>query len=551
MGDFNMFARTKKSGKYQYLQIVENHREGEKVNQRVIATLGRLDKMQAKGEVETLVRSLARFSEQALLILSGRSDVSAESIMIGPALIFERLWKELGIPTILQGLLSERFFFFDVERALFLTVLHRLMVSGSDRFCDNWRRDYLVNGANEIELHHLYRAMAFLGEETDEQRSATPFAPRCTKDVVEERLFMRNRHLYSGLDLVFFDTTSIYFEGAGGETIGERGFSKDHRPDLNQMVVGVVLDEKGRPLCCEMWPGNTTDVKTLVPVVERIRDRFNVSKFCVVADRGMISKETLIEFEKPESKVPYILGTRMRNVLEVKREVLSRAENYEEVIPEGTRAKDPSPLKVQEVWVQNRRYIVCVNPKQARKDSADRELILASLEEQLRHGPKALVGNRGYRRYLKFEKGSATIDREKVEQEARFDGKWVLRTNTRFSARNVALKYKELWQVEHTFRSMKSVLETRPVYHRRDETIRGHVFCSFLALMLKKELYRRLEESAHSFEWADIKQDLKALTQTLIEEDGKRLAVRSQCKGICGKVFQSVGVALPPTIREI
>jgi len=546
-----MFARTKKSGKYEYLQIVENRREGTKVNQCVIATLGRLDQMHAKGEVETLVRSLARFSEQALLILSGRSDISAESIKVGPALISERLWKELGIQKVLQGLLSERFFSFDVERALFLTVFHRLMVSGSDRFCDKWRRDYFVKGADEIELHHLYRAMAFLGEEIEDQAQSTPFSPRCTKDVVEERLFMLNRHLYSGLDLVFFDTTSIYFEGAGGQTIGERGFSKDHRPDLNQMVVGVVLDDNGRPLCCEMWPGNTTDVTTLIPVVDRIRSRFNVSKFCVVADRGMISKETLSEFEKPENKVPYILGVRMRNVLEVKRDVLSRAANFQEVVPEGTRVKDASPLKVQEVWVDNRRYIVCVNSKQARKDAADRESILASLEEQLRNGPKALVGNRGYRRYLKFEKNSATIDRKKVEQEAMFDGKWVLRTNTRLSAKNVALKYKELWQVEHTFRDMKSVLETRPVYHRLDETIRGHVFCSFLALMLKKELYRRMEGSGHSFEWAEIKQDLKALTETIIEEDGKRMAVRSQCKGACGKVFQSVGVAIPPTLREI
>ena len=546
-----MFPRIKKSGKYEYLQIVENRREGAKVKQHVLATLGRLDQMQAKGEIETLIRSLARFSDQALLIISGRSDVSAESVMIGPALIFERLWKELGIPKILQGLLADRFFFFDVERALFLTVLHRLMVSGSDRFCDKWRRDYSVSGTKEVDLHHLYRAMAFLGEQTDDQKGATPFAPRCTKDVIEDRLFLLNRHLYSGLDLVFFDTTSIHFEGAGGETIGQQGFSKAHRPDLKQMVVGVVLDEKGCPLCCEMWPGNTTDVKTLVPVVKRIRDRFNVSKFCVVADRAMISKETIEEFEKPENKVPYIIGTRMRNVTEIKRDVLSRAENYEEVVPEGTRAKDPSPLKVQEVWVQDRRYIVCVNSKQARKDAADREAILLSLEEQLKHGPKALVGNRGYRRYLKLEKGSATIDRERVEQEARFDGKWVLRTNTRFSARNVALKYKELWQVELTFRSMKSVLETRPVYHRQNETIRGHVFCSFLALMLKKELYRRLELSGHSFEWADIKLDLKALTETVIEENGKRLAVRSSCKGACGKVFQSVGVAIPPTILEI
>ncbi len=546
-----MFARTKKSGKYEYLQVVENHREGSKVNQRVIATLGRLDQMHAKGEIETLVRSLARFSEKALLILSGRSEVTAECTSIGPALIFERLWKDLGISKVLQGILSERFFFFDIERALFLTVLHRLMASGSDRSCDKWRRNYAVDGVDKIELHHLYRAMAFIGEEIEDQKSATPFAPRCTKDVVEERLFLLNRHLFSGLDLVFFDTTSIYFEGAGGETIGKRGFSKDHRPDLNQMVVGAVLDDNGRPLCCEMWPGNTIDVKTLIPVVKRIRTRFNVSNFCIVADRGMISKETMKELDDPKNKVPYILGVRMRNVKEVHEKVLSDQGEFREIRPEGKSSKDPSPLQVKEVRLDGRRYIVCLNPKQARKDRADREAIVASLEEQLKKGDKSLVGNRGYRRYIKSEKGAFSIDQQKIEEEARFDGKWVLTTNTRLNADNVALKYKELWMVEHTFRSMKSLLETRPVYHRLDETIRGHVFCSFLALMLKKELYRRLEDSGHSFEWADIKQDLKALSKTVIEEDGKKFAVRSQCQGICGKVFQSVGVAIPPTIREI
>ena len=549
-----MFARTKKSGKYEYLQVVENHREGSKVNQRVIATLGRLDQMHEKGEVETLIRSLARFSEKALLILSGRSDITAECTSIGPALIFERLWKDLGIAKVLQGLLSERFFFFDVERALFLTVLHRLMASGSDRLCDKWRRDYIVRGADDIALHHLYRAMVFIGEEIDDQANATPFAPRCTKDVVEERLFSLNRNLFSGLDLVFFDTTSIYFEGAGGQTLGERGFSKDHRPDLNQMVVGAVLDDNGRPLCCEMWPGNTTDVKTLIPVVKRIRARFNVSKFCIVADRGMISKDTLNEFDDPKNKVQYILGVRMRNVKTVHEKVLSDKQEFQEIHPEGKSSKDPSPLQVKEVRVDGRRYIVCLNPKQARKDRVDREAIVASLEEQLKKGDKSLVGNRGYRRYIKSDKDAFSIDREKIEEEARFDGKWVLTTNTKLRANEVALKYKELWMVENTFRSMKSLLETRPVYHRQDETIRGHVFCSFLALMLKKELYRRLEQHSPSqagFEWADIKQDLKALRETVIEENGKRFAVRSQCQGVCGKLFQSVGVAIPPAIREI
>jgi transposase len=483
--------------------------------------------------------------------LSVKSEAIAHATRIGPALIFERLWEELGIRKVLKDLLSKRLFSLDVERALFLTVLHRLMVCGSDRSCDKWRRDYAIRGVDELSLHHLYRAMAFLGEEVENQDDATPFSPRCTKDLVEEHLFHGQRHLFHGLDLVFFDTTSLYFEGEGGETLGARGYSKDHRPDLHQMVVGAVLDSRGRPICCEMWPGNTTDVKTLVPVAQRIRNRFQVARFCLVADRGMISKETLKTLDDPKTGLPYILGVRMRKVKEVRQEVLSDTQQFQEVRPEGKSSKDPSPLQVKEVSVNGRRYIVCLNPKQARKDQADREAIVASLEEQLKKGANALVGNRGYRRYLKSDKGAFSIDREKIEEDGRFDGKWVLTTNTKLSAADVALKYKELWQVEHIFRDAKSLLDTRPVFHKRDETIRGHVFCSFLALVLKKELYRRIEAAGNSFEWSDIKQDLKALQEVTIEEDGKRIAIRTQCRGTCGKLFQAVGVAVPPTIREI
>jgi transposase len=546
-----MFVRAKKSGPYQYLQVVENRREGTKVVQRVISTLGRLDRLNAKGDIENLVRSLSRFSEQALLVLSGKSDLLAEARKIGPALVFERLWEELGIGGVLKDLLKDRLFGFDVERAIFLTALHRLMVSGSDRYCEKWRRDYVIRGTDGLSLHQLYRAMAFLGEEVVDQADATPFSPRCTKDLVEEHLFHGQRHLFQGLDLVFFDTTSLYFEGEGGETLGDKGYSKDHRPDLNQMVVGAVLDNHGRPICCEMWPGNTTDVKTLIPIAQRIQKRFQVARFCLVADRGMISNETMKTLDDPETGLPYILGVRMRKVKEVREQVLADTREFQEVRPEGKSSKDPSPLQVKEVTVNDRRYIVCLNPKEARKDQADREAILASLQEQLKKGATSLVGNRGFRRYLKSEKGAFSIDQEKVKQDARFDGKWVLTTNTRLKADEVALKYKELWQVEHLFRDAKSLLETRPIFHKCDETIRGHVFCSFLALVLKKELYRRLEAAGNSFEWSDIKQDLKSLQEVTLDEDGKRLAIRTQCQGTCGKVFQAVGVAVPPTIRDI
>jgi transposase len=544
-----MFARVKKSGKYHYLQIVENRKVKGKVIQRVIATIGRMDQLRAKDRVETLIRSLSRFSEKVLLILSGKSDVSAASKKIGPALIFEKLWEELSIKNVIKDLLSHRKFEFDVERAIFLTVLHRLFVSGSDRSCEKWNRDYKIKGVEGICLHHLYRAMTFLGEQTEEQMDATPFSPRCTKDRIEERIFLERRDLFTGLELVFFDTTSIYFEGSGGETIGQKGHSKDHRPDLNQMVVGAVIDNKGKPVCCEMWPGNTADVKTLIPVIDRVRSRFSAGQFCIVADRGMISAENIDELKKRQ--IPYIFGARMRKVKEIKEDVLSHPGRYREVRPEGAQCKDPAPLRVKEVLLNNKRYIVCLNPKQARKDARDRQAIIDSLQEKIKANPKGLIGNKGYRKYLTIDKDSVSINQDKIEGESRFDGKWVLITNTNFSAEQAALKYKELWQVEQSFRDVKSVLETRPVYHQKDENIRGHVFCSFLALALRKELDRRLQKAGQSLEWADIKQDLKALQEVEIQDRGKSLALRTECLGTCGKVFKAVGVAIPPTIREL
>lgn len=551
-----MFFRTKKSGSRSYLQVVENRWQDGRPRQRVIATLGRLDQLQQSGQLDALLVSGARLA-QSVLLLSAHAKGQVPTITtrrIGPALIFERLWRQTGCRHVVEQLLDGRRFEFDVERAVFLTVLHRLFDSGSDRAADRWRQDYQIEGCDDLRLHHLYRAMAWLGEELprDQQKDKTPFAPRCIKDRIEEGVFGHRRDLFSGLQLVFFDTTSIYFEGEGGQDVGQRGFSKDHRPDLYQMVVGAILDGQGRPICCELWPGNTTDVKTLIPVVDRLRSRFGIGRVCIVADRGMISQETIATLEQDERGWQYILGARMRSQNEVKDDVLSRAGRYRVVHPPRVESDDPSPLKVKEVWVDERRYVVCLNEDEARKDAADREAIVAALREQLRNGAKSLVGNKGYRRYLSGgDSPPFEINEAKLAEDARYDGKWVLRTNTELDSAEVALQYKRLWMVEHWFRSCKSLLQTRPIYHKCDETIRGHVFCSFLALMLRQELQARLKEQGHEFEWADVIGDLDRLQVVEVEQDGKRFLLRSEAQGSCGKVFQAVGVALPPTVRQV
>ena len=549
-----MFFRVKPAGPRQYLQIVENHWADGRSHQRVVATLGRLDHLQQDGRLESLLASGARFARQALLLTAHHNGtLPALSVQrLGAGIIFERLWRDSGCQAVVRRLLGDRRFGFDVERAVFLTVLHRLLQPGSDRAAAKWKADYALDGAAELQLHHLYRAMAWLGEPlpADEQRGSSRLVPLCTKDRIEEGLFQRRRNLFTSVEVVFFDTTSIYFEGQGGDELGQYGHSKDHRPDRKQMIVGAVLDGDGRPLCCEMGPGNTTDVKTLIPIVDGLYRRFRLAKVCIVADRGMISRETVNDLEA--QGWPYILGARMRRCNEVREQVLGARGRFRVVHPKSAHRADPAPLKVKEVWVGARRYVVCVNEDEAQKDRADRAAIVAALREQLRQGDKSLVGNKGYRRFLHSAgPGHFAVDEAKVAAEARYDGTWVLRTNTELATADVALQFKRLWMVEHWFRSCKSLLETRPIYHKCDETIRGHVFCSFLALVLRHELQARLAAKGQAFEWADVLADLERLHYVDVAQEGKRFRLRSELQGTAGRVFQAVGVAVPPTVQPL
>ena len=186
-----------------------------------------------------------------------------------------------------------------------------------------------------------------------------------------------------------------------------------------------------------------------------------------VQKTGSFARNCLLARRMAERNVRFILGARLRSVKEIREQVLSRGGRYHEIHPPRQRSKDPSPLKVKEVYVGDHRYIVCHNEEQAAKDRHDRKAILAKLEQQLKRGSKSLVGNKGYRKYLRQAKQDVfVIDRQKVKSESRFDGKWVLRTDTDLPSADVALKYKDLLLVESIFRSMKSILETRPIFHK-------------------------------------------------------------------------------------
>jgi transposase len=307
------------------------------------------------------------------------------------------------------------------------------------------------------------------------------------------------------------------------------------------LVLAVVVDNKGWPVSWEVLPGNTADKAALQIVVGKMRQRFQIRRAVVVADRGMISREG-IELLAGHERSPYdyILGCRMRMQREVSEEVLARAGRYREVA-EG--------LKVKEVVVGDRRYIVCLNEEEAATDRAAREAILERLQERIdKQGAKSLVGNKGYARFLKMQRGSVQIDQEAVQADARYDGKFVLRTNTDLAADEVAKTYKSLWRVERTFREQKSTLQVRPLFHHRDDTSIGHIVASFLALRLEVDLQRRLEGKAIAVSWPTLMQDLKQVQAVHVALDGRSYLLRTDLRGTATHAFTAAGLRPPSPV---
>jgi hypothetical protein len=548
-----MFVREKRINGYTYLYLVESVREDGRAKQRIIKNLGRKDAVVASGELERLATSIGRYAERAIVLSQlNAGDLDGLSCKrIGAPLLFGRLWQDTGCRAVIDELLAARSFEFPLERAVFVSVLHRIMVSGSDRACEKWMIDYGIPGIDELALHHFYRAMAWLGEElnAEQQAGATGFAPRTIKDQIEEQLFTRRRDLFSELSVVFMDTTSLSFTGSGGATLGERGYSKDHRPELMQMIVAVVIDADGRPICSEMWPGNTADVTVLIPVIDRLRMRFGIDRICVVADRGMISAPTIAALE--ERGLEYVLGVRERTDVLVRQVVLGDSRPFTPLCVERAGGKE-TQLWIKEVKVEQRRYIVCRNEAEAEKDAADRRAIVAALDQQLKRGDKALIGTSAYLRYLRTTTGRRAfeIDPGKLADEARFDGIFVLRSNARISPLQAVLRYRDLLQVEDLFRTAKALMRTRPIYHSSDAAIRGHVFCSFLALVLRKELDERCRTAGLRPEWADVLRELDRLQEIEFNKDGRQIIMRTPAVGIIGPLFKAARVALPANIRE-
>ena len=412
----------------------------------------------------------------------------------------------------------------------FALALQRLCAPGSDLQGAAWAQTVEAPGFEGLALHHFYRTLPWLA---------------AIRHELERELFFQDRDLFSAeLDLVFVDTTSVYLYRDGASDLVRHGYSRDRRPDLPQLVLCVAVDGRGWPVAFDVLPGNTADVEALRLTIARFRERFRIRRAVVVADRGMLGKGTLAELRAhAEAPFDYILGCPLRRERAVALEVLARPGRYHTVADN---------LEVKEVRLGERRYVVCRNPIEARQDAADRDALLAKLRQTLEHdGPKAVVGNRGYARFLRIAKGSVTLNEAAIAREARLDGKFVLTTSTELPAAEVAKAYKSLWRVERAFRTLKSTLDVRPIFHQRDDSVIGHITGCFLALRLEVDLQRRLDAKGLAVPWPDLMRDLGQLQAVIVDLDGTRYRLRTDCVGDTATAFQAAAVAIPTAVTAL
>lgn len=473
-----------------YLQLAQKVRDPETGIPRdeVLYHFGREDRLDQE-QLERLIESLSRFLEpeertavQARLHGLGADVEAQRSLSFGGSYVLDRLWRRLELDKVLGELLRKRSFGHDIERALFALVANRALDPRSKLAVERWvGRRVAIDGLEEIPVQALYRAMDFLVEHGEAVQKAV--------------FFSASSLLNLEVDLLFFDTTSTYFEieeqDPEDEGLRRYGNSKDHRPDLPQVVIGLAVTRQGLPVRCWVLPGNRNDA-SLVEQIQRDLAGWKLSRVVWVMDRGMTGESQRLALQRGGGHA--IVGEKLRGGSKLAQEALKRPGRYRKV---------RDNLEVKEITIVNgsetRRFVLVRNPQQAERDRAERERLLERLEVEIealneRRGAKKehtkrvcqLKSHPSLGRYVReLKSGELRIDRAKVREEERLDGKYLLSTtDPSLSAEDVAVGFKQLAEVERSFRTLKSTLDLRPLYHRLPERIVAHVLLCWLALLL-------------------------------------------------------------------
>jgi hypothetical protein len=556
--------RTKRGELVRYLRLAHNERNERGVPvARVIHNFGREDRLDRETLVR-LVRSIQRFlgSEETLRASTPEGFRFLGAPEAGGPQVLDELWSELGIGKAIARVAGRGRGRAGVERAIFTMVCQRCLEPASKLEATRWLgRDVVLPGIAAVSDDELYRAMDFL--------------LACSERVQESVFFSLANLLNLEVDVIFFDTTSAYFEvdvdedagdeqGSADESTGERplrrlGHSKDHRPDLPQVVIGLAVTREGIPVRVWVWPGNAND-QTLVEQVKADLAGWRLGRAIYVVDSGMAGRDNLRHLRAGGGH--YIAGVKLRSGMPETEAALARQGRYRTV---------RDNLRVKEVRVGEGetavRYVVCHNPAEAERDRAKREQRIARIETELARlaeqhhrarskqerevhlrGECTLRDHPTLSRYLRqIPNGRLVLDRAKIAAEERLDGKYLLTTSDpSLSAEDVALGYKQLQEAERSFRDLKGTLLLRPVFHRKDDRIRAHVLICFLALVLV-----RLAETRSSETWRTIRAELGQIRQGHFQSADGDFTQTSELTLRQRDLHAALGVPEPPRFGRI
>jgi transposase len=442
----------------------------------------------------------------------------------GALVILRRLWEQLGLKDLFEKYLEKHRYQTDLAECLLAMVANRLMEQDSEYSTAQWLDEVYQEQWNGFDVHHFYKTLDFLVEH---------------KADFERDLFTNTTDLFSQeLDLIMFDTTSIKYWGEGKADILKHGYSKEKRSDLKQVIVGMLMSKDGLPVGCEIFDGNTADVKSFIRVIEKLKTRFNIGRIIWVADRGMVSKSNLEKLN--ELKQDYILGVRMRQLSKQRRQEYLNPKDMWEVADN---------LYVKEIYVEGEgRYIICFNPKECEHRRMNRQHFKHHINKKLAAtNPRDWMIKNAYKKFVDFE-GKLEINEKKLYEEAQYDGYWVLLTNTTLSTKEVALYYKGLWQIEAGFRDLKSDLETCPIYHFKQERIIGHILICFLALLMKAALKKKIKAIEPEASYGQVFAAVRQIKAVKITCDRQEVVFRTEFPAKANLAFQALGVAPPPRI---
>jgi hypothetical protein len=547
-------VRRTKDGEVAYLQLAHNEWDpvAKQSKVRVIYNFGREDQLD-RDAIGRLVSSLQRALEpdEALASAAGPGLRFIESRPMGGAWALDGLWRELAVDRTLAGLLRGRRLDGRAERVIFAMVANRALEPLSKLACSKWVSERAwIAGLPELDEDSCYRSMDWLLEVQDELAEAVYFA---TADLLNLEV-----------DLLFFDTTSTYFERDEPEqdivdeqgnvvrsAFRVRGHSKDHRDDLPQVVIAMAVTRTGIPIRVWCWPGNTSDQELIRQAKDDLR-AWKLSRVVWVADRGFQSAENRRYLQRAGGH--YILGEKLRGNDKEARAALARQGRYHTVA---------GNLRVKEVIIDDGtmrdRFVICHNPEEAKRDEAVREQLLAQIQDQIagsdslapteRHQLYGqLCAKRGYKRFLRQTKtGKLRIDRGAVTAEQHLDGKFLLRTSDpTLTAEDVALGYKQLLEIERAWRDMKTTLDLRPVHHRKEDRIRAHVLLCWLALLLI-----RIAENQTSQTWRNLRDELERMHLGTFTGPAGTSRQRTELTASQKDILRALNVAQPPLFLDL